>query len=350
MVLTKLALSNFTTRKIRVALTIAAIALSVSLVVSVTSGYASVEAAAFKFLSLYMGTHDAQLTRTGDLRGGIRESICDEIVADPDVKGILRRLEMESGLLDLTGKPIPGRPANVFGIRRPEDKRVERMEMEAGKWFNVSNGDEAVVDQAAARIIKTGEPKNFDEKTRLSIGDWFELPGVNGRLKLRVAGIVHKPGIMAAVTPTIYVPLETLQRFSMPDDVPQVTRVLIDLKETADPKAFGDRWKTKLAAEDPMIKLRLTSDNKSQLDQDLQGLHMLSYMGGMVSMTAAMFIVFSSLSMGVSERQRTLAMLRAVGAFRSQLGILVVIEGILLAAIGVAVGIPLGMLWTKIIV
>ena len=90
MVLTRLALSNFSTRKVRVVLTIAAIALSVSLVVSVTSGYASVEAAAFKFLSMYMGTHDAQLTRTGDLRGGIRESVCDELVADPDVKGVLR--------------------------------------------------------------------------------------------------------------------------------------------------------------------------------------------------------------------------------------------------------------------
>src|SRR5439155_11661260 len=67
-------------------------------------------------------------------------------------------------------------------------------------------------------------------------------------------------------------------------------------------------------------------------------------------MVSAMFIGFSSLSMGVSERQRTLAMLRAVGAFRSQLGILVVIEGIILASVGVIVGIPLGMLWTKIIV
>jgi len=57
----------------------------VSLVVSVTSGYASIEAAAFKFLSLYMGAHDAQLTRTGDLRGGIPESICDGLLADQDV-------------------------------------------------------------------------------------------------------------------------------------------------------------------------------------------------------------------------------------------------------------------------
>src|SRR3954468_6858197 len=104
MVLTRLALSNFTTRKVRVVLTIAAIALSVSLVISVTSGYASAEAAAFKFLSMYMGSHDAQITRVGDVRGGVRESVCESLLADPDVKGILRRLEMENGLLDTNGK------------------------------------------------------------------------------------------------------------------------------------------------------------------------------------------------------------------------------------------------------
>ena len=47
MVLARLALSNLLTRKVRTALTVAAIALSVSLVVSVTSGYASLEAAVF---------------------------------------------------------------------------------------------------------------------------------------------------------------------------------------------------------------------------------------------------------------------------------------------------------------
>ncbi len=351
MILPRLALSNLTNRKVRVALTIAAIALSVSLVVSVTSGYASVEAAAFKFLSTYMGNFDAQLTKSGDLRGGIRESVCDELLTDTDVKGVVRRLEMESGLLDTSGKPILGRPANVFGIKRPDDKRVENMEMEAGKWFDASDSHDAVIDQAAARLIKTGDPKNVDDKSpSLKVGDTFLLPGTSGTLEFRVTGIVHKPGILAAVTPTIYVPLQTLQKFTMPDEPPQVTRIQIDLKESADAKTFADRWKTRLAAEDPMIKLRLSSENKSQLDQDLQSLHTLSYLGGMVSMTAAMFIVFSSLSMGVTERQRTLAMLRAIGAYRSQLGILVILEGILLAAIGVAVGIPLGILWTKIVV
>jgi putative ABC transport system permease protein len=78
-------------------------------------------------------------------------------------------------------------------------------------------------------------------------------------------------------------------------------------------------------------------------------MHLLSYLGGTVSMVAATFIIFSALSMGVTERQRTLAMLRAIGMERSRVGWLVVIEG-LLAALGVLVGVPLGLLWVRILV
>src|SRR3954470_21391702 len=80
MVLLKLALSNFVNRKSRVALTVAAIALSVSLVVSVTSGYASVEAAVYKYLSQYMGSTDAEITRQN---GSTSDALLAQLRADP---------------------------------------------------------------------------------------------------------------------------------------------------------------------------------------------------------------------------------------------------------------------------
>ena len=65
MVLRKLAVSNLLTRKIRVALTVAAIALSVSLVVAVTSGYASAVEAAHFYLNRFLGATDVLVTRQG---------------------------------------------------------------------------------------------------------------------------------------------------------------------------------------------------------------------------------------------------------------------------------------------
>ena len=81
----------------------------------------------------------------------------------------------------------------------------------------------------------------------------------------------------------------------------------------------------------------------------LTGIRFLSYLGSAVSMLAATFIIFSALAMGVMERQRTLAMLRAIGAARAQLGRLVVTEGMLLAIVGILIGCPLGFLWIELL-
>jgi putative ABC transport system permease protein len=72
-------------------------------------------------------------------------------------------------------------------------------------------------------------------------------------------------------------------------------------------------------------------------------------MGGAVSMLTAMFIIFSALSMGVTERQRVLAMLRAVGAERGQVFRLILLEGVALSIAGIGVGIPLGMAWMELL-
>ncbi len=338
MVLRKLALSNFAVHRLRVALTIAAIALSVSLVVAVTSGYASGEAAAFKYLATFVGTTDAYITRQQDVRGYIPESLVAQIASDPDVERVDGRLEMESGLLDKAGKPIVGPPAQIIGIRRPDDRRVDTMQMHGGAWFDRPDTNEAVIDQVA------------EEKLGVKPGDTFVLPSVDGKLTLKVVGVVHKPGVFAQAIQTIYLPIETLQRFVFTKENPrQVSRIMIDLHDNADEAAFAARWKEKLAAIDPLLKFKLASDNRKEMEKNLLGLEVLSYMGGCVSMVAATFIVFSALSMGVAERQRSLAMLRAIGAYKSQLAKLVILEGLSLALVGVIVGVPLGILWVKIL-
>jgi len=329
MFLPKLAFSNLITRKARVGLTAAAIALSVSLVVAVTSGYASLEAAAYKFFTQYLGNTDATITPK-NAGSGIPESLLAQIKRDPLVKQAVGRFETEMGLLDVH------RVAEVIGISRPQDTQVEQMRLERGGWFNSSDGNVAVIDQGASMLL------NKD------IGDEFELPGIgNERLKVKPVGVVHKPDVMASARPTIYLPLHTLQTFKhFPNEL---TRILISLQPQANAQQFQERWEPRLAAIDPNLRLRLAGNGRDILGQNLQALHLVSYMGGLVSMVAAMFIVFSSLSMGVTERQRTLGMLRAVGALRIQVAALVILEGVLVATAGVAIGVPLGWCWISLL-
>ncbi len=332
MVLTKLTISNLRGHRMRVMLTLAAIALSVSLVVAVTTGYNSTEAAAHKVLDQFLSGTDATITRSGEA-GGIPESLVTDLQNDPAIQTATGRLETKSALIDAEGDRIGKRVVSVIGIRRPQDKRADAMEMDAGKWFTGADGDEVVIDQVLASQV-----------LHVKVGDTMVLPGVGKQLKLKIVGIVHKPEAIALhFQQTLYVPLETLQRFT--DQPGKITELELTFKPRADTEAFVARWREKLQDHAPPLKLVLAGDRRRELDKQLQSMHLLGYLSGAVSMLAAAFIVFSTLSMGVSERVRTLAMLRAVGMYRGQIGRLVLFEGIVLALCGALIGAPLGYVW-----
>ena len=336
----KLATSNLTVHRARSGLTVAAIALSVSLVVAVTSGYATVESMAFRFVGRFMGTADAMLTLKGtgsDTHPTFPESIVDQLRRDPDVKRVTGRLEIEQAVGDAKGVSPVGHLPQVTGLRRPEDTRVEQLDLKQGRWFEANTGDVAVIDQVAADNLHAG------------VGGRITLIDIDRRLPLTVVGIVQKPAVLASHIQSVYLPLGTLQQFLHPGQSPAVTRAMIDLNPKVSLDAFAARWRAKLAAIDPDLTLRLGRDIRARVDQNLQGVHLMAYLGGTVAMLAATFIIFSALSMGVTERSRTLAMLRAIGAARGQVAGVVVTEGLLLAAAGTVIGVPLGYLWLWIV-
>ena len=111
-------------------------------------------------------------------------------------------------------------PAQVRGIDRPDDRRVERLKMREGNWFDGAEGNVAVIDQVAK------------EKLKVNLGDTFTLPGPSGKLPLKVVGVIHKPGIFAGYVQTVYVPLETLQKFALPENP---ARRQHDLRRAASP-------------------------------------------------------------------------------------------------------------------
>jgi putative ABC transport system permease protein len=351
MVLTRLAISNFKVRSIRTILTITAIALSVSLVVAVTTGYKSMQGAALKWLDRYMGASDAMITPADELQGVVPESIVNLLRADPDVRQVSGRLESDRDMDRAANQLGPARsvdrleagalpPTKIFvelvGIRVPADTSIQSLDLNDGRWFRASDAREAVVDDMAT------------EKMGVNIGDTVEIPGVHGvALALKIVGTVHKPVFFSERAATIYLPLDTLQHFTGQDNPPVVSTISVDLHAGVDFDAFEARWTQRLAKLDPSVHLRMRRKNPGDLERNLRGVRVAAYLGGMVSMLTAMFIIFSALSMGVTERQRTLAMLRAIGAVRSQVFRLVTLEGMVLSLIGIGVGIPLGILWMQ---
>jgi ABC-type antimicrobial peptide transport system permease subunit len=84
-------------RKARLVLTVLAIGLSVSLVIAVTSGYASAEAAVIRYFTEFMGSTDMKITREPGQPGNIKESlVVDALNRDRDVKLAVGRFETDT--------------------------------------------------------------------------------------------------------------------------------------------------------------------------------------------------------------------------------------------------------------
>jgi putative ABC transport system permease protein len=333
----KLALKNYAARRARMAITIAAVALSVALVVSVTSGYESLKATVWKFVGQIIGSFDARVTFVDDRSSGIGRELVDALRADPDVRNVIGRIESSLRVDPADGRPVAGFPPTVTAIDPAVDDTVQRMPAAEGRWFASADAKEIVLDQVLTRRLG------------VKLGDAVDIPTPNGKATLAVVGIVYKPGIIAHFKQSAYVPLKTVQPLVYAG-ADKVSELGIQFHAKIDQQAFLDRWQPRVHAANPGLRLALKRDDRAELDNMMRGVDLMSYMGGAVSMVAATFIVFSTLSMGVTERQRTLAMLRAIGASKGQVGRLVVYEGVLLGLAGALIGVPLGLAFVQVLV
>jgi putative ABC transport system permease protein len=341
----KLTLRQLLLRRTRTALTVLAIAFSVSLVVAVTSGFASLAAVANKMIDRYMGSTDVFITAREVGKFTFDGAILDQIRADTRVRKAVGRFETSNPLLDPAGRPIIGRPAFLVGLMRPDDDGGANLRLVEGRWFESSDALEVVLNTNAARGIRSPESDDEDAPA-VQVGQEIRLPAPSGELRVKVVGIVHQPRIAGL---TIYLPINTLRNWAVPRTPGVLSRILVELHDGRELQPFQATWEAKLKDIDRSIQVRLARTNKEKIEQNIMGMTMLSALGVSVSLVSATCIVFSTLAMGVAERQRQLAMLRAIGALRGQVGRLVIAEGLTLAVIGVAVGVPLGWVWVKLL-
>ena len=326
----RIALANFYARRARFALTIVAVALSVALVVSITSGYASLERAIHSYVDDYVGSTDFEITDRDDPRPSIPPEFTAQLRADPRVSKLARRVEAWGTPLDADGKPLPTARAMLIGVDDPSSAG-RSPKMDAGRFLLPNERDAIVVDE------------NTLETLNKKIGDTVTFGGLEKPLELKIVGVVHKPALMKAFFRSGYVSLEPLLEFVVPDRPGYSSKLRGEFAPNVDGKKFIAEWTDRLTDAKSFAKIKLVRDNREQLDRNLLGLRLASYLGSTVSLGAAAFIILATLMTGVQEQRRQLAMLRAVGATRFQVARLVTLEGLAVGITGAIVGIPLGV-------
>lgn len=362
----RLALAWFREHPLRLALTSFATAASAALVVWVVSSYDAMLGTFHEYSDLALGRYPLSVAPiqhfSQEAPGAIPATAekyvppelpallrADPAVAAADPMWVARedvRPFLTEGQEAIPWQRLPD--ARLLGTDAP----APPFELVAGRWIDPARPDllEAALSARAAHGMG------------LDIGGGVLVGPPGQTTQLTIVGLVGTPDIAgwnAAVagsqllTPSVgglYVPMALAERLA--GGPSQISFVGVSLKPEADLTKFRFAWSPRLSALDTPVQFQEAHDIEEALDESAsaENVRFQAHMATAVALIAALFIIFSTLNMGVSERVRQLAILRAVAFTRRQVASLIIIEALLLGTIGFIAGCAAGkaLLWLAV--
>ncbi len=140
----------------------------------------------------------------------------------------------------------------------------------------------------------------------------------------------------------LYVPMPLAEKITR--QTGQVNLVSIRLRDSGGVAEFSARWLPRVAQVQPAVLLVGVDDIKRAMEEGLLAANTRrqAWAATGMSLLAALFIIFTTLSMGVHERVRQFALMRAVGLTRRQVAQVIAAESVVLALIGWGGGLAAG--------
>jgi putative ABC transport system permease protein len=379
----RLGISSVFQRRSRAWLLVAVVALSAMLISAVGVATGSIRAAVDARVEGMLGRADVRIRASG-AGGAFDGALLDRVRAWPEVDVAAGRLtgpatlrfvrpmwaqvEGAPGSWTRTTKDIRATTV-VVGITPDGESLVRGLELIEGRLPGAP--DEIVLDQmlvgrlserdadvrlgmgGLSLLVRVGsaEPMKADngplvatadDAARLNagsavaVGDSVESVRLRADpVRLRVVGIAASPPLGG--TPKGYMTAQGLGVVT--GAAGRLDQIDVVLKAGVDATAFVEARRAEL----PERTIAETTEKiTSGLDRNMRANQMGFAVASMMAFLAAAFIIMTGLSVGVTERQRELAVLRCLGAARWQLAVAQLIGGGALGVLGAAIGVPTG--------
>jgi putative ABC transport system permease protein len=250
--------------------------------------------------------------------------------AEPSFAGHLREVDGVAAVstLRFASSKLDDLAVSVLGIDPIAFEQV------SGLYF--TQGDEKDFAKLNAGRNMIVNP-SFLLATGRHVGDTVELLTADGRVPYTIVAVGSD--VMNAKVTTAYISQSNLLAdFGASEDV----FLQLNLKPGAD-RAAADKAIRALAYDYPQFKVVSGKDYVGAIEAQARAAFSAIYIVFAVLAFPSLIAMLNTLTIGVLERTREIGMLRAVGATRGQVRNMVVVEALLLAAIGTAFGILGGL-------
>lgn len=352
--LLRLVVAELLRRPLRMLTTSAATAAAAALVVWVVSGYDALLASFDEYAELSLGRYTLSVAPIGHFSQSAPGAIpaAAEAFVPDDALPLLRADPaiaavdpMWTPRLDVAQVVAPGtEPLPSIGL---PDVRVVGTDASAppfdllrGRWLS-----EGATDEAEGVLgIEGAEGYHVDVGGDLLVGD-----GDRAR-RVRIVGIVDSPRISGwsatvakqqLLTPGVGgLFVRTALAEQLAGRAARISFIGVVVRPDVDLTAFRFAWAPRLGDLATPCQFQEAHDIEEALDESASAENVAeqAQMATIVALTAALFIIFTTLNMGVAERTRHLALLRAIALTRAQVGFLVAAQGAAFAIIGYVVG------------
>ncbi len=279
----------------------------------------------------------------------------------PEVVAELRRDErvsaaepMWAGRVKLRGEATPisagGSEVLLLGSQAQQPPFVLR----AGSWVDAGGSPAGEAIRACLAVAAAGRlGVGVGEQVSVDV----DLGGAEKMVthRLRVIGLVEAPPLPTAGIEVAGREMPRLRDAALYVSMVDAERILgrparttlvgVALAEGVDAHGFRYAWGPRLSQRDNPQQFQEDVALEDELDEAsaAQNLALQSYGATALSMLLAFLAIFNTLNMGVTERVRIFALLRAVALTRLRLAVLILIEGLSLAGLGYAFGLLAGV-------
>jgi putative ABC transport system permease protein len=307
----------------RTLLTLSGIALGVAVMFAINLVNASV-------MSSFRHTMDQVAGKTaltiGEGSGGVAEELLTTV---REVKGVALAVPViRESVRDLNS----GAQLAVMGVDTLSDSKV--------RDYDVTADDVKVEDEISFLNDPNGVivTKAYAQKTGIKIDDKMKLQTMDGPKNFTVRGSLEPRGAAKVfggdlLLMDVYAAQMTFGRGKRFDNIDVVPEEGTNVQELATriKKALGG----KASVERPQRR-------SQEAEQILAGFMLALKFVSLVALFVGGFIVYNALAIAVAQRRREIGTLRALGTTRTQILMLFASEGVVMGAIGAALGLAFG--------
>ena len=313
--------------KVRTALLVVAVAMASALVAAVATGMRTVQASIEHRISRAIGEVDARVVhRYGS---PFDSSVVEGVRTWPDVEQAAARIE---GGLTLARsddrRDEDGRRLRLTvqarGIEVDENDTFEQYDLLEGRF--PTDPSEILLDPLTARKLECG------------IGDVVRVERFGPQIELKVVGIRDRPELGALQKPRVQVDRSVIEEATGRRGEAAVISIV--LTDGTDVLAWVEQFKDRV--EDP-LRLESAERARAGYDRQVRASRVGFRTGTIVAFLACAFIVAIGMTTAIGEQIRQLAMLRCIGASRSQLAGSQAFVGLVIGGGGGLIGPPLGI-------